>query len=191
MNCCPNVDFDIGAINNFLGKFFPAGFYYKTFMWPKSFWYKVYEPIIRKAAGFGAASIKHDKEKYEHKYEYCDLLITGSGPSGLASAYAAAQNGAKVILAEDKSRFGGSLLTSEVTIGNQSGQEWAEKIISELKSMPNVVVKNRSQVLVTTIITCLLCQRELAIIYQKQKNTFPNKNFGTFVQKKLLFHLAQ
>ena len=146
VNCWPNVDFDIGAINNFLNKFFPAGFYYKTFMWPKSFWYKVYEPIIRKAAGFGAASIKHDKERYEHKYEYCDLLITGSGPSGLASAYAAAQNGAKVILAEDKSRFGGSLLTSEVTIGNQSGQEWAEKIISELKLMPNVVMKNRSQV---------------------------------------------
>ncbi len=146
VNCWPNVDFDIGAINNFLNKFFPAGFYYKTFMWPKSFWHKVYEPIIRKAAGFGTASIKHDKERYEHKYEYCDLLITGSGPSGLASAYAAAQNGAKVILAEDKSRFGGSLLTSEVTIGNQSGQEWSQKIISELKSMPNVIVKNRSQV---------------------------------------------
>ncbi len=146
VNCWPNVDFDIGAINNFLNKFFPAGFYYKTFMWPKSFWYKVYEPIIRKAAGFGAASIKHDKERYEHKYEYCDLLIAGSGPSGLASAYAAAQNGAKVILAEDKSRFGGSLLTSDVTIGNQTGKEWAEKIISELKSMPNVIVKNRSQV---------------------------------------------
>ena len=146
VNCWPNVDFDIGAINNFLNKFFPAGFYYKTFMWPKSFWYKIYEPIIRKAAGFGSASIKHDKERYEHKYEYCDLLIAGSGPSGLASAYAAAQNGARVILAEDKSRFGGSLLTSEVTIGNQSGKEWAEKIISELKSMPNVVVKNRSQV---------------------------------------------
>ena len=146
VNCWPNVDFDIGAINNFLGKFFPAGFYYKTFMWPKSFWYKVYEPIIRKAAGFGAASTKHDKERYEHKYEYCDLLITGSGPAGLASAYAAAQNGAKVILAEDKSRFGGSLLTNEATIGNQSGLEWTEKIISELKSMPNVIVKNRSQV---------------------------------------------
>ena len=146
VNCWPNVDFDIGAINNFLNKFFPAGFYYKTFMWPKSFWYKIYEPIIRKAAGFGAASIKHDKERYEHKYEYCDLLITGSGPSGLASAYAAAQNGAKIILAEDKPRFGGSLLTSDVTIGNQSGDEWANKIISELKSMPNVIVKNRSQV---------------------------------------------
>ena len=54
----------------------PAGFYYKTFMWPKSFWYRVYEPFIRKAAGLGVASTKHDKERYEHKYEYCDLLIT-------------------------------------------------------------------------------------------------------------------
>jgi len=146
VNCWPNVNFDIGAINNFLNKFFPAGFYYKTFMWPKSFWYKVYEPFIRKAAGFGVVSASHDQERYEHKYEYCDLLIAGSGPSGLASAYAAAQNGARVILAEDKARFGGSLLTSEVSIGNQSGQEWAKNIISELKSMPNVTVKNRSQV---------------------------------------------
>jgi len=146
VNCWPNVNFDIGAINNFLNKFFPAGFYYKTFMWPKSFWYKVYEPFIRKTAGFGVVSPNHDQERYEHKYEYCDLLVTGSGPSGLASAYAAAQNGARVILAEDKARFGGSLLTSEVSIGNQTGKEWAEKIISELKSMPNVIVKNRSQV---------------------------------------------
>ena len=64
VNCWPNVNFDIGAINNFLNKFFPAGFYYKTFMWPKSFWYKVYEPIIRKAAGFGVVSTKHDQERY-------------------------------------------------------------------------------------------------------------------------------
>jgi len=146
VNCWPSVNFDIGAINNYLNKFFPAGFYYKTFMWPKSFWYKIYEPFIRKAAGFGVASEKHDKERYEHKYEYCDLLITGSGPSGLASAYAAAKNGAKVILAEDKPRFGGSLLTSEANIGNQSGKEWADNIITELKSMPNVIVKNRSQI---------------------------------------------
>ena len=146
VNCWPSVNFDIGAINNLLKIFLPAGFYYKTFMWPKSFWYKVYEPFIRKAAGLGVASIEHDKERYEHKYEYCDLLIAGSGPSGLASAYAAAKNGARVILAEDKPRFGGTLLTSEVNIGNQTGKEWAENIISELKEMPNVIVKNRSQV---------------------------------------------
>ena len=146
INCWPSVNFDIGAINNFLNRFFPAGFYYKTFMWPRSFWHKVYEPFIRKAAGFGVASTKHDRERYEHKYEYCDLLIAGSGPSGLASAYAAAKNGARVILAEDKPRYGGSLLTSEVNIGNQSGKDWSENIIAELKEMPNVTLKNRSQV---------------------------------------------
>ena len=145
-NCWPSVNFDIGAINNFLNRFFPAGFYYKTFMWPKSFWYKVYEPFIRKAAGLGIASLEKDKERYEHKYEYCDLLVTGSGPAGLASAYAAAKNGAKVILAEDKPRYGGTLLTDDVTIDNLSGKDWSEKIISELKEMPNVIVKNRSQV---------------------------------------------
>ncbi len=145
-NCWPSVEFDIGAINNFLKSFFPAGFYYKTFMWPKSFWYRVYEPFIRKAAGLGVGSIEKDKERYEHKYEYCDLLVTGSGPSGLASAYAAAKTGAKVILAEDKPRFGGSLLTDDVNIDNLSGKDWAYKIISELKKMPNVTLKNRSQV---------------------------------------------
>ena len=122
-NCWPSVEFDIGAINNFLKRFFPAGFYYKTFMWPKSFWYKVYEPFIRKAAGLGVASLEKDKERYEHKFEYCDLLVTGSGPSGLASAYAAAKNGAKVILAEDKPRYGGTLLTDEVSIDNMSGKD--------------------------------------------------------------------
>ncbi len=145
-NCWPSVNFDIGAINNFLNRFFPAGFYYKTFMWPKSFWYRVYEPFIRRAAGLGIASLEKDKERYEHKYEYCDLLVTGSGPAGLASAYAAAKNGAKVILAEDKPRYGGTLLTDDVTIDNLSGKDWSEKIISELKEMPNVIVKNRSQV---------------------------------------------
>ena len=145
-NCWPSVKFDVGAINNFLSKFFPAGFYYKTFKWPKSFWHKVYEPFIRKAAGFGIASLEKDKERYEHKYEYCDLLVTGSGPAGLSSAYAAAKNGAKVILAEDKPRFGGSLLTDDVTIDNLSGKAWTDKIITQLKEMPNVIVKNRSQV---------------------------------------------
>ena len=145
-NCWPSVSFDLGAINNFLNKFFPAGFYYKTFMWPKNFWHKIYEPIIRKAAGLGVAPLKPDPDRYEHRFEHCDILVAGSGPSGLASALAAAQNGAKVILAEDKSRFGGSLLTDEVTIGNKKGKDWADETITQLKSMPNVIVKKRSQV---------------------------------------------
>jgi len=145
-NCWPSVSFDVWAINNFLNRFFPAGFYYKTFMWPKSFWYKVYEPIIRKAAGMGTASLKSDPDRYDHQYEHCDILVVGSGPSGISSALAAAKNGARVILAEDKARFGGSLLTDNVTIGNKNGDEWVEEAIADLKSMPNVIVRKRSQV---------------------------------------------
>ena len=145
-NCWPSVSFDVWAINNFLNRFFPAGFYYKTFMWPKSFWYKVYEPIIRKAAGMGTASLKSDPDRYDHQYEHCDILVVGSGPSGISSALAAAKNGARVILAEDKARFGGSLLTDNVTIGNKNGDEWVEEAIAELKSMPNVIIRKRSQV---------------------------------------------
>jgi len=145
-NCWPSVSFDFGAVNNLLHKFFPAGFYYKTFMWPKNFWHKIYEPIIRKAAGLGVAPLKPDPDRYEHKFEYCDVLVAGSGPSGLASALAAAKNGARVILAEDKPRFGGSLLSDETTIGNKKGKDWADDAISQLKSMPNVIIKNRSQV---------------------------------------------
>ena len=145
-NCWPSVKFDIGEINNILNRFFPAGFYYKTFMWPKSFWFKVYEPFIRKAAGMGVAPLSPDPDRYEHNYEHCDVLVVGSGPSGLSSALAAAKNGARVILAEDKAHFGGSLLNDDVTIGNMSGREWASDVISQLKNMPNVVVKNRSQV---------------------------------------------
>ena len=145
-NCWPSVNFDLGAINNFLSRFFPAGFYYKTFMWPKSFWYYVYEPFIRKAAGMGKASLDPDPDRYEHQYEHCDILVVGSGPSGISSALSAAKNGARVILAEDKARFGGSLLFDNVTIGNKNGDEWVKDSINELRSMPNVVVKNRSQV---------------------------------------------
>ncbi len=145
-NCWPSVSFDFGAINNLFSKFFPAGFYYKTFMWPKNFWYRIYEPIIRKAAGLGVAPLKPDPDRYEHKFEYCDVLVAGSGPAGISTALAAAKNGAKVILAEEKPRFGGSLLSDEVTIGNKNGKDWADESISQLKSMPNVIVKNRSQV---------------------------------------------
>ena len=145
-NCWPFVSFDLRAINNLFNKFLPAGFYYKTFMWPKNFWHKIYEPFIRRAAGLGIAPLKPDPDRYEHNFEHCDVLVVGSGPSGLASASAAAKNGARVILAEDKPRFGGSLLAEEVTIGNKKGKDWADETIAQLKSMSNVIVRNRSQV---------------------------------------------
>ena len=53
-NRFPGLDFDLMAVNGLLGPLFGAGFYYKTFMWPAAFWERVYEPLIRRAAGLGA-----------------------------------------------------------------------------------------------------------------------------------------
>ena len=86
--------FDVGAINGALSRFLPAGFYYKTFMWPSSpqAWLR-YEHVIRAAAGLGRAATAPDPDRYEHQYAHCDVLIVGAGPAGLAAARAAASRG--------------------------------------------------------------------------------------------------
>ncbi len=145
-NRWPSLNFDIGAVNSLASSIFVAGFYYKTFMWPKAFWEKIYEPLIRKAAGLGTASREADPDLYEKSYAHCDLLVVGSGPSGLMAALTAARSGARVILADEGSRLGGSLLFENEEIAGQSGFEWGQSVIAELASMPNVTLMPRSTV---------------------------------------------
>src|SRR5918994_950689 len=82
-NCWPSVRFDLWALNNLLAPLFPAGFYYKTFMWPQSWWQGVYERIIRRAAGLGRAPTEPDPDRYEQMHAHCDVLVVGAGPAGL------------------------------------------------------------------------------------------------------------
>ena len=110
-NRWPSVKFDFGAINDLLAPFFPAGFYYKTFMWPPKFW-KTYEHFIRHAAGLGNSPKKDDPHKYEHYHYHCDTLIVGSGVSGLYAAKIAATQNLKVLLIEQENQIGGSILSS-------------------------------------------------------------------------------
>ena len=109
-NCWPSVNFDVGGINNFLSPLLPAGFYYKTFMWPASFWEK-YEYFIRKSAGLGKSPTKADPDIYEHRYIHCDVLVIGAGISGIISAKTAAKNGFKTLLVDEKPYLGGSTLS--------------------------------------------------------------------------------
>ncbi|MBM3519623.1 MAG: FAD-dependent oxidoreductase, partial [Alphaproteobacteria bacterium] len=145
-NRWPSLGFDIGAVNSLASKIFVAGFYYKTFMWPKSFWEKIYEPMIRRAAGLGAASKDADPDKYEKAYAHCDLLVIGSGPAGLMAALTAGRSGARVILADEGSALGGSLLFEREEIGGQSGLDWAQATIAELASLPNVTLMPRTTI---------------------------------------------
>ena len=137
-NNWPNLQYDILSINDLFSNFLGAGFYYKTFMWPKSFWEKIYEPFIRRAAGLGALSGLHNSDTYEKAYAFCDLLVIGGGPSGLIAAKIAAEAGLDVILAEQEPIFGGRLNSETEKVDGISGSDWAVKIIEELKELDNV-----------------------------------------------------
>ena len=109
-NRWPTLGFDLGAINDKLGMFFPAGFYNKTFMWPRSFWERLYEPAIRRMAGLGGAPDSIDPDHYAATYAHCDLLVVGAGPAGIAAALDAAASGKRVMLIDDQAEIGGSAL---------------------------------------------------------------------------------
>ncbi|HEV7249092.1 MAG TPA: sarcosine oxidase subunit alpha [Shinella sp.] len=144
-NRWPSLSFDIGGINNLLSPFFAAGFYYKTFMWPKAAWEKVYEPFIRKAAGLGVAPTEEDPDHYASRYAYCDVLVAGGGVAGLSAALAAAETGARVILCDEQPDVGGALhYDTSVTIDGQNGYACAQATAAKLKAMENVTVLTRT-----------------------------------------------
>lgn len=141
------LQFDLLAINDRLSNFLTAGFYYKTFMWPAAFWEKLYEPIIRHAAGLGSLSLKEDPDVYDKGFLHCDLLIIGAGPAGLAAALTAGRAGADVILADEDFRVGGRLNSETFVLDDASGADWATATVAELYSLPNVRVMSRTTVI--------------------------------------------
>ena len=145
-NAWPSVKTDVLAVNDLVSPFLGAGFYYKTFMWPKAFWEKVYEPIIRRAAGLGGLSGKADPETYEKAFAFCDVLVIGAGPAGLMAALVAGEAGADVILAEEDYALGGRLLAEVEDIDGLPAMEWVASVEARLQAMPNVRVMTRTSV---------------------------------------------
>ena len=145
-NRWPSLNFDVLAVNDLLAPFLSAGFYYKTFMWPRSFWERVHEPLIRRAAGLGALSAEHDTAHNERAHAFCDVLVIGAGPAGLMAALTAGRAGADVILADENPRLGGRLLAEAEEVGGLAGPEWAARAEAELAAMPNVRLMPRTTV---------------------------------------------
>jgi sarcosine oxidase subunit alpha len=144
-NRWPSLKFDVGAINDALSPLLPAGFYYKTFMWPPSAWHKLYEPNIRAAAGLGRAPEGADPDSYAQRFAHCDVLVIGAGPAGLAAAQTAAHTGARVMLCDEQAEFGGSLLDDpEALIDGQPSAQWLQGVIADLKARPNVTLLQRT-----------------------------------------------
>ncbi len=145
-NRWPSLDFDILSVNDLATPFLGAGFYYKTFMWPRSFWEKVYEPAIRRAAGLGSFERVPDPERHEKAFLSCDLLVIGAGPAGLMAARLAAAAGLDVLLLEEGTALGGRLLSEDESVGGVAGADWAAAVGAELAALPNVRIMTRTAV---------------------------------------------
>ena len=143
-NRWPSLNFDIGALNNKFSRFFPGGFYYKTFMWPRSFWKHVYEPFIRKAAGLGRAAEERDPDTYEHLHFHADVVVVGGGIAGLAAAEAAAGSGVKVLLIDENPTLGGIADITAGKIGDGCVEDLVPTAETRLRAMANVTILTRT-----------------------------------------------
>ena len=136
-NCWPGVGFDIGRSLDYLHFLWPAGFYNKTFIWPHWRWY---EGFIRRVSGLGKLPPDADPDHYVHRNAHCEVLIVGGGPAGLSAALAASENGARVIVIEQDTLLGGSLLWSEGRATGEQGSAWLEDTVRVLRQRDNVTL---------------------------------------------------
>ncbi len=140
-NHWPSLEHDIGAVNKHLGRFLPAGFYYKMFMFPRGLWKHAYEPFIRKSAGLGQAPTESDADTYEHFHAFTDVLVIGGGVAGLQAAKTAALSGARVLVLEQTPHWGGRAPVDGGTVDGQPVEQFVQQIVADLQAMANVTLR--------------------------------------------------
>jgi sarcosine oxidase subunit alpha len=145
VNCWPSVRRDFWSINDRLSAPMPAGFYYKTFMWPPGLW-MTYERVIRRAGGLGTAPDGPDPDIYDKRHSHCDVFVAGGGPAGLAAALAAARAGARVVLADEQAELGGAVLGNGERIAGAPATDWVAATVAELEALPEVRLLPRTTV---------------------------------------------
>jgi sarcosine oxidase subunit alpha len=143
-NHWPSLEWDVGAVNGLLSRFLPAGFYYKMFMYPRSFWKHVYEPFIRQSAGLGQAPEARDADTYEHFHIHVDVLVIGGGIAGLTAARAAGEAGRSVLLIEQSPHWGGRAPVDGATIANVPAGTWVDEQVAALQGLDTVHLRLRT-----------------------------------------------
>ena len=128
INTLGTLDHDLYAGLEYLSRFLPVGFYYKTFFRPKWAW-KLWERPIRKLAGLGRLNPAAQHSKYYDKaYLFADVMVVGGGPAGLNAAIASAEAGAETLLIDEWPELGGSLLYGR-THGSRTATEEARNVL--------------------------------------------------------------
>ena len=140
-NVWPSLRFDLGSINQVVGRFLSAGFYYKTFMRPRFLW-PLYQKVLSRFAPGGRIHWESSTHgAYDKRYAHPDVLVAGGGPSGMAAALAAAEAGADVLLVEHEYQLGGHLLW-----GDPADQAEAADLVTAVESHPGIEVLRNSTV---------------------------------------------
>jgi len=137
----PTLGFDLGRILDRTHRLWPAGFYYKTFKWPR---WQTWESMVRHLSGLGRPLHDPDPDRYEQVNAHCDLLVCGGGPAGLMSALVAARTGLRVIVADQDWRFGGVLNWEQADLDGKPAIHWVNEVVSELESIPGVMLLPRT-----------------------------------------------
>jgi sarcosine oxidase subunit alpha len=107
-NVWPSLRHDAKALNQAVARFLGPGFYYKTFIRPQRLW-PSYEAILKRFAAGGRLSATPPADAYDQRYAHVEVLVAGGGPAGMAAAVAAADAGARVMLADEEHELGGHL----------------------------------------------------------------------------------
>ena len=141
-NRWPNLLLDIMQVTNLASPLLPAGFYYKTFMGMPG--WRFYERFIRKAAGLGKPTSAPDPDRYDRMHAFCDVLVVGAGPAGLAAALAAGRSGARVMVLEEGDAPGGRLRAEREALDGVPARDWADRVVAELGQLPDVTILTRT-----------------------------------------------